>query len=55
MKKYIVTFLLENPAYEVEADDYENAEGKAFKQYLADRYNGYKGYIMDVEIEEVQE
>jgi hypothetical protein len=52
MKKYIVTFLLENPAYEVEADDYENAEGKAFKQYLADRYNGN---IMDVEIEEVQE
>jgi hypothetical protein len=53
MTKYGITFMLENPYYEVEADDADEAHLLASKLYLADDYKF--GEIMDMDLEIINE
>ena len=53
MTKYGITFIVENPYYEVEADDADEAQLLASKLFLADEYNFIE--IMDMDLDLIYE
>lgn len=53
MTKYMITYMLENPYYEVEADSIDQAEELAFKEYVKDGYD--VSAIMDMEYDTEEE